>query len=1463
MPKIKDLIERQEGQPPQRGPRGRVFEDRPPSLEELRGKVPEKGEAKDLQYLGERTFGIAGLLGVSLTDAEKLVKDNMERAAQRESELRVVQAIKDARTLTQDMEQRTRKAPPDKRLAFEKQEEKFGPFALTGPIRELTETMRQVKNSSLAPEEINTAYKKLSDDYVAERADRVHQLVQREVDVAHFAEDKAKQIGQFGGKTWRRWERGTGLVAGGGYHLIDTLTRAVTLGKYGDTAAEYARMYHQVLAEPDMQAVVDNWFDRYMGGAIESGPFMAAALAPAMLTGGAVIPSYAAGFLVAYGVEGNSAYQQSLDRGEPEWKARTRGVVVGMVNGGIEIYGGGPAKFYKDRIIRNTMGKLAKLKQFSRHTIKTALREGIVEEVPQEISMMILGGDVPRKTDGTIDGNTIVTRLWDAAAIGTIAGGMADVTVTATQAAAGAATQKPSTPKAPKAPEVGPSVTPTPAAQLSGLSWLEIQQEARNYGVNAFQKRDILTKELIEKMGQAEMPPAERFGEMSWHELQAEARKRGINAFQKRADVIDQLLEKGKEVLTDKGIEAREEALIEGEEGRKLREDLGIEPTKLGRAGLEQEAAILEERLTNLFEGLSEEEHAELELELASIEAKIETVMREESEELKELEEAEEEISREEREATESEVSRPVEDVGPPKKPPKAPPEAVPAPEEPSPEQLSRLAPADPAIIDTANAALSAQLAGVERIRKQEVEPAKKALRRQQIAKAMGIGEAVAAEGASAADVIRRSKGGYKVEMAIAEITPLELTEEQWDAYSRQVYNTYPGPEFQFQQTTAQDALDALREGRMLTDSQLALLIPIMGIETVEDILTLVKKMGDKEQRHWNLARDLVLFWKAPFNYDVQFVRNAINFLPTNPIKYTVGTYKALRSHASQTYADNLIEAVNKDVNHQDAVDAGMPFLEAGELAKLTLLPEQYRGRLPSRLVKVGKKRSPPVWLTTMPIRGMGRAQLAAERGFVASANWFMQQLWNSKVDGWNRALTVLETVELTEEERRRIEDKKVKHQENFVEVVSTYMKILRAKSSTGRAIQTAANYVLWSPSMTWSRFRRPKLLLTASGNRAYAMALEAATIGKIYLVTMMLTSIANFFRDDDDQIKVEYDPRATDWGKFQLGDTKFDLGGGEMQHYRTLAQFVTQSIKTQSGRIVEVPRLDIAKSYAEGRETALIGVMHELLTGETIFGQKVWAAPDLEALEAEGTVTAEAYIEVWKRVENIPGGKAMFLTGEYLMEHLMPAALHSFAEAAITDGWPQAVAAGVTEALALGVQSYKKRASAELSLLQDDLAEAVYKKKWEKLTEGEQAFIRRTEPVLREKGVEVRQERQRFTDKPFERREIRKTESRLFQALTVPVQKELGKLGLTAGAVSRRFGPVTAPFYLSDVRFEEYEKLTQRHVQKALDRLFGKATYKKADLAQKEDKIRAALSEAKREAREQLRTRIDKGELK
>jgi len=310
--------------------------------------------------------------------------------------------------------------------------------ALARPVKppqdQYIEDLRKIYREPGTPEQREEKAKVRTRARLRERIDEIQTIAQDPITRRRLRENEQELKGKFLSKAYRRWERGEIMVVGGGLYLADTISRLATTGPVGipirATTSRWSRLMHQVLQEPEMQPVIENTFDKYFGGAVETGPFLGAAIGSAALTGGATLPSSIASFLVAYGVEGNNIYQTSLDQGRSERESRIRGTVGGMINGGIEIAGGGGGKYLKATQL-STIKKLGKARYFSRRVLHTALAEGLREEIPQELVGMILGGDPPRKSDGSIDYYATASRLIDAGIMGTMLGGAIDAPMSA------------------------------------------------------------------------------------------------------------------------------------------------------------------------------------------------------------------------------------------------------------------------------------------------------------------------------------------------------------------------------------------------------------------------------------------------------------------------------------------------------------------------------------------------------------------------------------------------------------------------------------------------------------------------------------------------------------------------------------------------------------------------------------------------------------------------------------------------------------------------------------------------------------------------------------------------------------------------------------------------------------------------------------------------------------------------
>lgn len=283
----------------------------------------------------------------------------------------------------------------------------------------------------------------LAKGIIREEIDTIASALQSSAQRPHVAmrwtEEHEQLRGKFLAKTGRRLERGVVDMIGGAYHVADTLAKVASFGTAGDSLADNAKMYSDVLNTPEMQPVVENALDKYLGGAVEMSPFLASTMVPGfavklagkiptsigpVLTGAIKALTPAANFLTTYGVEANHVYQLRKAAGDSEEEARVRGAITGIINGAIELRGGSGDKYFRRNAIKAATSKLGRFKYFSRKALRTALAEGLAEELPQEAVSMVLGKDTPRKADGTIDWGKSVDRMIDTAIMGTLIGGL-------------------------------------------------------------------------------------------------------------------------------------------------------------------------------------------------------------------------------------------------------------------------------------------------------------------------------------------------------------------------------------------------------------------------------------------------------------------------------------------------------------------------------------------------------------------------------------------------------------------------------------------------------------------------------------------------------------------------------------------------------------------------------------------------------------------------------------------------------------------------------------------------------------------------------------------------------------------------------------------------------------------------------------------------------------------------------
>lgn len=295
--------------------------------------------------------------------------------------------------------------------------------------RALRDQLWIIQHSPRPDDERSLASKQLYTDYVSKQTDKALEIVRYPFEERDIKEREAQVRSVFGGKAWNYWQRGVANIASGGLDFLRQVEAVATLGKYGSSAGEQARMYYDLLNDPKFQPIIDNEIDAFLDPALESAPYMMMSWTPAYLAsvfaGGAaaaLVGKIAGGF-VSYAVEGNSIYQNAMDSGKSETEARLRGMAGGAINAWIEVRGGSGGKYFKDRMEDRAVGRMMKAKRFTKKVLEEGFTEGFKEEFPQEITAIIAGDDIPRLPDGTIDSDALGMRLGAAAGFGMFLGG--------------------------------------------------------------------------------------------------------------------------------------------------------------------------------------------------------------------------------------------------------------------------------------------------------------------------------------------------------------------------------------------------------------------------------------------------------------------------------------------------------------------------------------------------------------------------------------------------------------------------------------------------------------------------------------------------------------------------------------------------------------------------------------------------------------------------------------------------------------------------------------------------------------------------------------------------------------------------------------------------------------------------------------------------------------------------------
>ena len=135
----------------------------------------------------------------------------------------------------------------------------------------------------------------------------------------------------------------------------------------------------------------------------------------------------------------------------------------------------------------------------------------------------------------------------------------------------------------------------------------------------------------------------------------------------------------------------------------------------------------------------------------------------------------------------------------------------------------------------------------------------------------------------------------------------------------------------------------------------------------------------------------------------------------------------------------------------------------------------------------------------------------------------------------------------------------------------------------------------------------------------------------------------------------VEVDPRSADFLKIKIGNTRYDLLGGEGQVIRFMVQMAVGQREQATGNIVEVNRGEIFWRFLQNKQAPIISLIAKIFTRKTAFGRKI------EGVEGWTNEMVDSFLFLW-----LSDGVDAF-KDEYKKSGLGPALLKGAEAAAIS----------------------------------------------------------------------------------------------------------------------------------------------------------------------------------------------------
>ncbi|MGR3292504.1 MAG: hypothetical protein ACUZ9M_00645 [Candidatus Scalindua sp.] len=586
--------------------------------------------------------------------------------------------------------------------------------------------------------------------------------------------------------------------------------------------------------------------------------------------------------------------------------------------------------------------------------------------------------------------------------------------------------------------------------------------------------------------------------------------------------------------------------------------------------------------------------------------------------------------------------------------------------------------------------------------------------------------------------LVKATKGALKGKAPIPDFTPINanLSAQEIDV----LFNLINTSQLSvgFDKGRAFLSLDKLLKGKLIVKSEIANLEAVFGKQLTKALFgkqSIASIIQDVSFEVINLPRAILA------SYDLSAAgRQGIIFSVSHPIASMKAFGRSVRAAVSLQYSDD-IERITRTTRFGKLADSfGVHSSPTGFAAKLSAKEEIYLSRVAERIPGIAQ----------------------SERAFTTFLNQQRREVFAVQAKKWIRQGITPE--------------KNQKTYQQFANFVN---------HATGRGsletlqpgALTALNAVFFSPRFQVSRIQVIGDLISPK-TTAIARKVIARDLAEFYITGMGILTVAKM-----GGAEVETDPRSANFGKVQVGNTRYNYWGGFQPLASLAGRIYSGEIKsTGTDKIKDKSRIATIGTFLRTKLAPVPGRLVDLGIGETFLGEPV--EPTAEFI---GKTTYESLVPLFVQ-DSVDAWRFQ----------------GSDAQLPISSG---------LAFIGIGVQTWEVAPFAELELARDSLSRQTYGKNYDQLSFTEVSMLDR-DILVNHPNITALEQEAKFNSNSVnflkkQAIELRKSERFLNKRVNKKLLADLNELKLRLGGVDRTFGN----WRLNDEQYKEYQEKVAKNI--------------------------------------------------